>query len=164
MPCGSRRPGPPAGPNAETQVDVAAFIQWVDARAHDDQALETFYLERFRDEFRPAFEAWLATDPLVDPDAPPTPFAMDEYRLASADEAARLDAEAESLAASVRRSVQRAGNYVLGVVLFAVALFFAGMSAKLHGRGARTTLLIVSCLICLGTLTWIATFPVSLSV
>jgi hypothetical protein len=150
--------------NAETQVDVAAFIQWVDARAHDDQELETFYLERFRDEFRPAFEAWLATDPLVDPDAPPTPFAMEEYRLASADEAARLDAEAEVLAATVRRNVQRAGNYVLGVVLFAVALFFAGMSAKLHGRGARTTLLIVSCLLFLGTLTWIATFPVSLSV
>jgi hypothetical protein len=100
----------------------------------------------------------------VNPDAPPTPFAIEEYRLASADEAARLDAEAEALAATVRRNVQRAGNYVLGVVLFAVALFFAGMSAKLQGRGARTTLLIVSCLIFLGTLTWIATFPVSLSV
>jgi uncharacterized membrane protein YccC len=89
---------------------------------------------------------------------------MEEYQLASAEEAARLDAEAEVLAATVRRNVQRAGNYVLGVVLFSVALFFAGMSAKLRGRGARMTLLTVSCLIFLGTVTWIATFPVSLSV
>ena len=31
----------------------------------------------------------------------------------------------------VRRDIQRSSNYVLGVVLFAVALFFAGMSTKL---------------------------------
>ena len=39
------------------------------------------------------------------------------------------------MAAAVRRNIQRSANYVLAVVLFAVALFFAGMSTKL--RGAR---------------------------
>ena len=67
--------------NSQTQVDVATFIQWVDARATGDSELESFYVERFRDEFRPAFDAWLATDPLTNADAPPTPFAMDEYQL-----------------------------------------------------------------------------------
>ena len=73
--------------NAQTQVDIATFIQWVEARASGNVALEEFYVDRFRDEFRPAFDAWLATDPLVDPDAPPTPFVMDEYSLAAAEEA-----------------------------------------------------------------------------
>jgi hypothetical protein len=150
--------------NAETQVDVASFIQWVDAKAHADVRLEAFYLERFRDEFRPAFDAWLATDPLATADAPPTPFAMDEYQLASAATAERLDARAEALSATVRANVQRASNYVLGVVLFAVALFFAGMSAKLTGRGARTTVLAIAGMLFVGTVAWIATFPVSLSV
>jgi hypothetical protein len=150
--------------NTETQVDLAAFIQWVDARATRETELEDFYEARFRDEFRPAFDAWLATDPFTDPDAPPTPFPMEEYQLESRATAERLDAEAESLSATVRRNVQRAGNYVLAVVLFAVALFFAGMSAKLAGRGARTTLLAVSGVIFLGAVAWIATFPVSLSV
>jgi hypothetical protein len=150
--------------NTETEVDVAAFIQWVDASATGNTELEAFYLDRFRDEFVPAFDAWLATDPFENPDAPNTPFAMDEYQLASAADAERLDAEAEDLSATVRRNVQRAGNYVLGVVLFAVALFFAGMSAKLSGRGSRTVLLTVSCLLFVGTVTWIATFPVNISV
>jgi hypothetical protein len=150
--------------SAQTEVDVATFIQWVDARATGNSELASFYQERFRDEFRPAFDAWLATDPLTDADAPPTPFAMDEYQLEAAIEAERLDAEAEVLGATVRRNVQRAGNYVLGVVLFAVALFFAGMSAKLTGRGVRTAMLVIAGVVFVGTAVWIATFPVSFSV
>ena len=65
----------------QTQVDIATFIQWVNATANDDEELADFYTERFRPEFRPAFDAWLATDPLTNSDAPPTPFAMDEYQL-----------------------------------------------------------------------------------
>jgi hypothetical protein len=150
--------------NAETEVDVASFIQWVDARAHDDEQLQTFYLDRFRDEFRTAFDAWLATDPLDDPDAPPTPFAMEEYRLASATAADELDAKAEALSGTVRTNVQRAGNYVLGVVLFAVAMFFAGTGSRLSGGGSRTALLAVSLVLFIGTIAWIATFPISVSV
>jgi hypothetical protein len=148
----------------QTQVDVATFIQWVDATTHDDAELADFYLERFRAEFRPAFDAWLATDPLTDPDAPPTPFAMDEYQLAAAADAKRLDVEAEAMSAAARRNIQRGANYVLGVVLFAVSLFFAGMSTKLNGTGSKTVLLVVGCLVFLGTAIWIATFPVNVTV
>ena len=119
--------------NAETQVDIATFIQWVDAYAKDETELESFYRTRFREEFKPAFDAWIATRPLESSGAAPTPFALPQYKLASAAEAERLDAEAEVLAATVRRDIQRASNYVLAVVLFAVALFFAGMSTKLSG-------------------------------
>ncbi len=124
--------------NALTQVDIATFIQWVDAYAQDEAELESFYRTRFRDEFKPAFDAWIATRPLESSGAAPTPFALPEYKLASAEEAARLDAQAEVLAATVRRDIQRASNYVLAVVLFAVALFFAGMSTKLGTAGLRT--------------------------
>src|SRR4051794_7870518 len=58
---------------AETQVDVATFIEWVNAYATADEALQDFYLTRFRAEFRPAFDAWLATAPFHTPEAPPTP-------------------------------------------------------------------------------------------
>jgi hypothetical protein len=145
-------------------IDVATFIQWVDANARGDDELATFYEERFRPEFGTAFDAWLATDPLTNPEAPLTPFAMEEYEPAARTEADRLDETSEGLSAVVQRNIQRSANYVLGVVLFAVALFFAGMSTKLQGRGSRLTLLIVGCLIFLGTAGWIATFPVIFSV
>ena len=147
--------------NSQTQVDIATFVQWVDAYAQERSELASFYRERFREEFRPAFEAWVATRPLRTEDAPPTPFAMPQYRLAAAAEAQRLDVEAEALAATVRRDIQRASNYVLGVVLFAVALFFAGISTKLDAPGLRKGMLALGWAIFVGTVVWIATSPVS---
>jgi hypothetical protein len=61
---------------AQKEVDVATFIQWIDAYAHRETELTTFYERRFRPEFKPAFAAWLATKPLTNPDAPLTPFVM----------------------------------------------------------------------------------------
>jgi hypothetical protein len=148
----------------QTQIDISTFIQWVDATAHGDQALQQFYEQRFRPEFRPAFDAWLATQPLTNPQAPPTPFTMPEYDLAAKEDAATLDAQTNALAAEVPRNVQRATNYVLGVVLFAVALFFAGMSTKVHGRGPRQALLILGSVVFLGAAAWIASLPVSIAV
>lgn len=149
---------------AQTEVDVATFIQWVDARASGDTELASFYRERFRREFKPAFAAWLATRPLSNANAPRTPFAMPQYRLESAAEAEGLDAEAEESSAAVRRYIQRASNYVLGVVLLSVSLFFGGMSAKLDVPGMRKAMLAVGSLVFVGTVVWIATFPVSLAV
>jgi hypothetical protein len=150
--------------NAQQQIDVATFMQWVDAYARGETELLNFYRERFREEFRPAFDAWLATKPLQTEGAPLTPFAMPEYRLAAKAEAGRLDRSAEELSAQVRRNIQRASNYVLGVVLFAVALFFAGMSTKLSASGLRKTMLVVGYVVFVGTAVWIATSPVSVTV
>jgi hypothetical protein len=150
--------------NAQTEVDVATFSQWVDAYARKESFLADFYFKRFREEFKPAVNAWLATRPLRNPAAPLTPFAMPEYRLAATAEAERLDAKAEELSAQVRRNIQRSTNYVLGVVLFAVALFFAGMSTKLTGAGPRKALLLVGWVVFTGAAAWIAASPVSISI
>jgi hypothetical protein len=136
----------------------------VDSYARDESRLVTFYRERFRPEFKPAFEAWIATKPLVTEGAPRTPFVMPEYRLAARAEAERLDQTAEALSAEVRRDIQRSTNYVLGVVLFAVALFFAGMSTKLTAPGLRKAMLVVGYAVFLGAVIWIASSPVSVSI
>jgi hypothetical protein len=149
---------------AQTQVDVATFTQWVDAYARDETELADFYFKRFRAEFKPAVSAWLATKPRKNPDAPLTPFAMPQYKLAATAEAESLDAAAEVSAAEVRRDIQRASNYVLGVVLFSVALFFAGMTTRLTDGRLRKITLVVGCSVFLGTLLWIATSPVSVSI
>ena len=149
---------------SQTQVDIATFIQWVDAYVRGETELADFYFERFRPEFRPAVEEWIATKPRKNPDAPLTPFAMPEYKLAAATEAERLDAEAEASAASMRLDIQRASNYVLAVVLFAVSLFFAGMSTKLKQPRLRWATLAVGCLVFACTAIWIATSPVSIAV
>jgi hypothetical protein len=149
---------------SQSQIDVATFIAWTDADRSGEADLARFYANRFRPEFRTAFNAWLATRPLINPDAPPTPFAMSEYKLASRQEAERLDAAAEASAAEVGQYILRASNYVLTVVLYAVVLFFAGMSTKITNRRLRWILTAVGCVVLAGALAWLATFPVSLDV
>ena len=157
-------PRAPRARRAQTQVDVATFIQWVDAYALKRTELSDFYFKRFRKEFRPAVVAWLATKPLENPNAPLTPFAMPQYKLAATAEARRLDAEAEISSATVRQDIQRSSNYVLGVVLFSVALFFAGTATRLGHVRLRTVSLTLGCIVFLGTLIWIATSPVSIAI
>jgi hypothetical protein len=150
--------------NAQAQVDVAVFVQWADAYASGDRQLRDFYFERFRPEFKPAVVAWIATRPLKNPKAPLTPFAMPQYRSEARRDADRLEVQADAWAATARRNVQRSTNYVLGVVLFAAALFFAGMSTKLPSPRLRVAMLAIGAVVFLGTLAWIAVSPVSVAV
>jgi hypothetical protein len=139
-------------------------VQWVDAHLEGDAELATFYERRFRDEFRPAFLAWLATDPFDDPDAPPSPFVMDAYVLDAREEATRLERAADALSAQARDDVQRATNYVLGVVLFAIVLFCAGIGAKVGNERIQRAVVGVGAAVFLVAVAWIATFPISLSI
>ena len=150
--------------NTQTEIDVATFTQWTDAYAQKQTLLADFYFKRFRKEFKPAVDAWIATKPLKNPDAPLTPFAMPQYKLAARAESEQLAAQANVFTAQALRDIQRATNYVLCVVLFASALFFAGVSTKLTAPRLRIALLAIGCIIFLGTAIWIATSPVSLSV
>jgi hypothetical protein len=150
--------------NSQSEIDVATFTQWVNAYARKETVLTDFYFKRFRAEFKPAVVAWVATRPLKNANAPLTPFAMPQYKLAARAEAARFEAAAELSAAGARRYLQRSSNYVLGVVLFASALFFAGMSAKLTSTRLRLALLAIGCVVFLGTAIWIASSPVSVTV
>ena len=150
--------------NTQSGIDVATFTQWANAYSLRQTELADFYFKRFRPEFRPAVEAWVATRPLKNPAAPPTPFAMPQYKLAARAQADQLESQANATAALVVRYIQRSSNYVLAVVLFASALFFAGISTKLTSPRLRVALLAIGCAIFLFTAAWIATSPVSVSV
>ena len=150
--------------NRQAQIDVALFTQWVDAYARNETELASFYRKRFRAEFEPAFEAWVATKPRENRDAPLSPFAMPQYKLAASAQADRLEAQAAAASQRVGTFIQRADNYSLAVVLFAASLFFAGISTRLHSPTPRMVVLGLGYALFLGSLIWIATFPVSLSV
>ncbi len=148
----------------QTQLDVATFIAWTGAYAAKDTKLSDFYFKRFRAEFKPAVDAWVATKPLKNPDAPLSPFAMAQYHLAAQDKARALSRTADTATAIAKVDNQRSDNYVLALVLFASALFFAGISTKLDAVRSRVTIVALGYLLFFGTLIWLATFPVSVSV
>jgi hypothetical protein len=45
-------------------------------------------------------------------------------------------------------------------VLFATSLFFAGISGRLSDERSRGALLVMGCVTFVGTVVWMATFPV----
>ena len=120
--------------DTELVVDVSMFTNWLDAYAQGDAKLADFYSARFRDEFKVAFDAWVATDPASDPDAPPTPFAMPEYQLASQEEADRLEEEANALLDEGKAANEQSDKYVLNTVILVSVLFFAGIAQRRFRR------------------------------
>ena len=159
----------------QATVDVVTFTEWLQAAEReglldeppdpdrvyepDPDLLSGFLYLRFRPEFETAVEAWVATQPRIDPGAPATPFDMPEYRLAAADEADSLEAEAESRVADARTANQRSDNYVLMTIMFATVLFFAGISSKMETFRARAFLLGTACVLLVTATLVVAYFP-----
>ena len=150
--------------NSQTQVDVATFIQWVDSYALEEKELADFYFARFRAEFKPAVDAWVATKPLQNDDAPLTPFAMPEYRVAAQAEARRLEAEAEVLSATARRTCS-ARRTTSSASSCSRRCSSSPASARGSGRRRCDASCSDSGSSCSsGRSSWLATFPVSISV
>ena len=150
--------------NRQVEVDLALFTQWVNAYARDESELAAFYRRRFREEFVPAFDAWVATHPRRNPKAPLSPFAMPQYKLAASADADRLEQRAAEASQQVNANIQSADNYQLAVVVFAISLFFAALSTRLQSFGSRATLLGLGWILFLGTIVWLATQPITVAV
>jgi hypothetical protein len=138
------------------------FGQFVAARSRGEQKLADYLRERFRPEARTALEAWLATKPRTNPDAPPHPFVMPEYQLSSRTRAAQLLQEASQQLDTARRANSRSDNYVLLTVALTSVLFFTGICTKLPTQMMRrATLAIGSILFLIAVVVLIGWFPVA---
>ncbi|HEU4996046.1 MAG TPA: hypothetical protein VFT29_14620 [Gemmatimonadaceae bacterium] len=118
-------------------VDVVLFLSWWRAAEEGHEALRAAHEKRFRDEFKPAFEAWIAMHPQSNPSAPSTPFAMPQYRVAYDAEADRCDRESIVASEAAQRANDLGDRYILTSVIFAVVLFFTGATQSIEGRRAR---------------------------
>jgi len=133
----------------QAQVDISTFTNWLNALQGDIRAgdivapesaaayvpaadsLSGFLFLRFRDEFKPAVDAWLDTEPFTSPDAPSGPFDTPEYELEASMSANDLMTEADDHGVLARVANQNSDDYVILTVLAAMVLFFAGLSTKL---------------------------------
>ena len=124
-------------------IDLILFEGWVDAFVAEDDRLLDYYENRFRDEFIPAFEAWVAADPQNNPDIPSQPFLMEEYQVASMQEANALEEEASALFIEGERANQTSDDYAFSTVLLATVLFFAGIATRFEWQPIRWVLLAI---------------------
>ena len=143
-------------------LDVAVFMEWIDGLATDNERLTEFYAERFPPNLGVAVEAWLATEPRTNADAPPHPFAMPEYVVPEDTIVARAAAESELKWAEARQADENGDRFVLLTVIFASVLFFGGIEQKFTDRKVRTGILVVGSLLFLGGLIAMLNYPLHL--
>ena len=143
-------------------IDVNMFTEFVAAYSNEDEFLFDFLMARFRPEMKAAAEAWIETQPLINPDAPPSPFDMKEYQSEAQDEADRLLEEVTKHLEQAHLNDQRADRYILLTVIFASVLFFGGMISEFKSLKIRIGLVAFSSLTFLVTLILVVTFPILL--
>jgi hypothetical protein len=131
----------------QMQVDIGLFTNWINAYAEDNQKLADFYQNRFRDEFRPAFNAWVLTQPIKNPNAPSSPFIMPEYSLAKNEEADALEKKAGEYFDAAESANEIADRYVLDTVILASVLFLAGMASQVKAFRVKSGVVIFALLI-----------------
>jgi hypothetical protein len=146
---------------AETRnFDSSTFSAWFTAFTLDRPDKMAIAERRFRPEFRAAFDAWRATDPEHNPDAPPGPTYMPNYQQADKAKAEELDKRAEAAFRTGEHSGGVADEYVRITVILAAVLFLIGIGTTFVGRQIRygiagvSTVLLVVALVLIGQQPW----------
>ena len=139
---------------------ASLFVEWAAAISQDNQDLADFLYERFPAELKRATDAWLATEPLENLDAPPSPFAMAEYQLPETELVLQWEDQADAELQRASQADKTSDRYVLLTVIFASVLFFGGIAGKFQSQVIDLAMLIIASLLFLAGLGILLTFPI----
>ena len=139
--------------------DASTFSSWLAASATGNTKVAALFERRFRAEFRPAFAAWLKTDPFHNPKAPPGPLVMRQYHNTTLAAAAASSAKASAAFAEGTDARERGDKYLRNTVLLATVLFLTALSQRFKVHAVRSSLLGVSAVILVICLYFMITYP-----
>jgi hypothetical protein len=111
----------------------AAFAALV---AKDSNAFR-LAVKRLRPGYRPAFDAWLATHPLTNLNAPPGPAYMPQYRIPQEQQGRTLESEADKHFKDGEHAGGTSDKYIRITVFLATVLFLVGISSHFPRHSGR---------------------------
>jgi hypothetical protein len=141
--------------------DLVLVNNWITASLQGNAALADSFERRFRPEFRPVFQAWLALDPFHNPDAPPGPLFMPQYQIGLAAQADRLEAEAARLFQEGQAANEQSDAYVLNTVFLATVLFLTAIAERFEWDLLRALILALALAMLLYGLYNLAIYPIT---
>ena len=127
--------------NSLRNFDASTFNAWFIAFTLNSPQKEAIAIRRFRPAFKVAFDAWMATDPLHNPHAPPGPTYMPEYKLPAQAQAYALDDKATAKFSEGTQAGLTGDNYVQITVFLAAVLFLVGIGSSFRLHGVRYALI-----------------------
>jgi hypothetical protein len=128
-------------------LDSVSFNAWFAAFTAGNRNAERLAERRLRPGYRPAFYAWLATDPAHNPNSPPGPSYMPQYVIPQMTASATYDKQADTEFASGSSAGATGDKYVRDTVFLATVLFLVGISGHFPLRQARYGLIAIGGLI-----------------
>ena len=131
----------------ERLYDAMTFSEWLKADASGEQKIAHLFERRFRPEFRVAYGAWLKTNPLNDPNAPPGPQLMPEYHNAHLEQSAKLNGQASELFKEGTKARATSDMYVRVTVLLATVLLLTAIAQRFKTHQVRVGLAVVAMLL-----------------
>jgi hypothetical protein len=143
----------------ELAADAAIFTAWLQAHAENNAQLQSQYAARFTPDYKQAFNAWLATDPFTNPQAPSGPAQMPQYNNTYLTQANRLNNQASSTFDQGTSARDTSDKYVRYTVLLASVLFLIALAQRLTVRSARVGLNAVAFGILIYALTEVLALP-----
>jgi hypothetical protein len=123
--------------------DALTFNAWFLAFTLNKPQKEAIAERRFRPAFRVAFNAWMATDPLHNPHAPPGPTYMPQYKQPIQAKANALDSAADAKFQTGNKAGLVSDDYVRITVFLAAVLFLVGIGSSFKLYGVRYALITV---------------------
>jgi len=127
--------------NTLRNFDASTFNAWFIAFTLNSPQKEAIAVRRFRPAFRVAFNAWMATNPLHNPNAPPGPTYMPQYKLPPQSQANKLDNEATAKFNAGNQAGVTSDNFVQITVFLAAVLFLVGIGSSFKLYGVRYALI-----------------------
>jgi hypothetical protein len=121
--------------------DASTFNTWFIAYTLNSPQKEAIAVRRFRPQFLVAFNAWMATDPLHNPHAPPGPTYMPQYKLPAQAQANALDNEATAKFNTGNNAGLVSDNFVRITVFLAAVLFLVGIGSSFQLHSVRYALI-----------------------
>ena len=131
----------------ERIYDSDTFNSWVTAKLDGKTQAAEFFERRFRDEYRPAFAAWMKTDPFNNAQAPPGPIFMPEYHEAKHEQFLALNKQASEIADQGTKSGETGDEYVRITVLLATVLLITAIGQRFRVKVVRVVFMILACLL-----------------
>src|SRR3954463_6936099 len=122
-------------------LDSASFNAWFTGFAAGNTDAQRLAEKRTRPGYRPAFDAWLATDPAHNPKAPPGPAYMPQYVIPQEAAAKAHDKRADEAFADGAHAGETSDKYIRDTVFLATVLFLVGISGHVRVRQARLGLI-----------------------
>ncbi|MGZ4382517.1 MAG: hypothetical protein ACXVZ2_07645 [Gaiellaceae bacterium] len=139
--------------------DTTTFDFWLQSTTMGDEKAAALFVKRFRPEYRPAFVAWMATNPFENPKAPAGPIVMPQYHNANLETSARWEAKASAAFETGTAARETGDKYLRNTVLLATVLFLTALAQRFKVRNVRLGLMGVSAVLLVVALYFVFTYP-----